>query len=198
MTLPNPTATRVPDPSVQSVTQQLEAEIAELQKQKDQQEEQEQQEIAAQFQSQQQEQEYYADNDVSGEVGTSIIDSSSQAHTAGSRDKERHAQMGGAHSPEHAPIREVSSEYEPTQELQTWVQPVPDPHAVTLPQPIEDEYGEILLKATHIPKPTIVLPLNEQTMDKALHAKVMDSVRWLAEWCKRSILVAPGRVFYKK
>lgn len=45
-------------------------------------------------------------------------------------------------------------------------------------------------------KPKIVLPLTEEELRKGLHHRVIDGVRWLAEWCRMMIKKYPGRVFY--
>ncbi len=78
------------------------------------------------------------------------------------------------------------------------MEPVPNAQTITLPKPVEDEYGEILLQATHIPRPNIVLPVTNDIIKKGLHHRIRDSIRWLAEWCQRTILLYPGRVFFPK
>lgn len=45
-------------------------------------------------------------------------------------------------------------------------------------------------------KQKIVLPLDQQQVTDGLHHNVMESVRWLAEWCVMMIKKYPGRVFY--
>lgn len=112
------------------------------------------------------------------------------------RDKERKDQMVGAPTPERAPMREISMEFEPPPEVQPYLEVKADPQTITLPTPIQDEYGELLLRAAALPKPKIILPLQEEELDKAFHHKVKDSIRWLAEWCKRVVLINPRRVFY--
>lgn len=42
----------------------------------------------------------------------------------------------------------------------------------------------------------IVLPLDEGEVKEGLHRKVLDSFRWVAEWCNYMIKKYPGRVFY--
>ncbi|MGI5827685.1 MAG: hypothetical protein ACOX6V_01540 [Patescibacteria group bacterium] len=121
-----------------------------------------------------------------------------KVQTVGSRDKERQEQTTGTTSPERVPVREVAAEFEPPLELKEWVEEIPNPQTVTLPKPVKDEYGEILIKSTQIARPNIVLPIDEEEIEKAFHHKVVDSIRWLAEWCHRNILLYPGRVFYKK
>lgn len=101
-------------------------------------------------------------------------------------------------SPESVPMREVSVDFEPSGEVGEFMEPVPDPQEFTLPTPVEDEFGEILLEATQVARPNIILPIDDQQIEKALHQKVVESIRWLAEWTKRVILMYPQRVFFKK
>ena len=42
----------------------------------------------------------------------------------------------------------------------------------------------------------IVLPLDRGDVERGMHAKLQDSVRWLSEWCVMMIKKYPGRVFY--
>lgn len=100
-------------------------------------------------------------------------------------------------SQEQVKFQEISTELEKDHELDKWVEEVPEAKAVTLPKPVQDDYGQILVEASQIPKPNITLPITEPEMEKALHHRVADSVRWLYEWAKRLILLQPGRVYYK-
>lgn len=88
-------------------------------------------------------------------------------------------------------------EFEPSEELAGWMEKV-EGEEITLPQPIRDEYGQILVRAATITKPKIVLPLTKKKVKKGLHHKVADSLRWLAEWCLRLLKMFPERVVYKK
>jgi hypothetical protein len=111
--------------------------------------------------------------------------------------KERQEQVIGSPSPERVPVKEVQAEFEAPAELEQWMEKKPDPQTITLPKPVEDDYGEILVQATQIPKPKITLPIDEEELEKGFHQKIANSIRWLAEWCRRNILLYPGRVFYK-
>jgi len=65
---------------------------------------------------------------------------------------------------------------------------------------VSDDQGNIVMQSAQQQsgKVKIVLPLNEEDVEKALHHKVFDAVRWLAEWCVFMIKKYPGRVFYKQ
>ena len=88
-------------------------------------------------------------------------------------------------------------EFEPSEELAGWMEKV-EGEEITLPQPIRDEYGQILVRAATITKPKIILPLTKKKVKKGLHHKVAESLRWLAEWCLRLLKMFPERVVYKK
>jgi hypothetical protein len=68
---------------------------------------------------------------------------------------------------------------------------------VSMPTQITDDSGGVI--ATSVPDaPEIDLPLSQDQVEKGLQHKVVDSVRWLAEYCVMMIKKYPGRVFYKQ
>lgn len=67
---------------------------------------------------------------------------------------------------------------------------------VSMPKQIVGDDGRVVAEAV-AEEPEIDLPLSEEEVKKGLHHKVMDSIRWLAEWCVYIIKKYPGRVFYK-
>lgn len=81
-------------------------------------------------------------------------------------------------------------------EVKEWIKEVKTAEEITLPQPVKDEYGQILVKAAAPVRPKIVLPLSQPKVKQGLHKKVAESVRWLAEWCLRIIKMFPKRVSY--
>jgi hypothetical protein len=75
------------------------------------------------------------------------------------------------------------------------VQPVVG-EEISLPQPITDETGQVIVD-TPIPQQVAVsLPLTEEEMSRALHLKIIYSLRWLAEWCRRLIKMVGGKFLY--
>lgn len=69
--------------------------------------------------------------------------------------------------------------------------------AVT-PKPIVDDYTQqILLKSSDPTNVKIKLPLTEEEIQTGLHRKVLESVRWLAEWCVRQVKMLGARAEYK-
>lgn len=100
--------------------------------------------------------------------------------------------------PENVKYKEIGAELEHDNELEQWVKEIPDAQTINIRKPVKDDYGQILIQASQVPKPNIVLPINQVEMEKALHHKIVDSIRWLYEWAKRNIKLYPKRVFYQK
>lgn len=67
---------------------------------------------------------------------------------------------------------------------------------VQMPSQIVDDAGQVVAQAVNN-DPVIDLPLTEAQVRDGLHHKMIDSVRWLAEWSVMIIKKYPGRVFYK-
>lgn len=68
---------------------------------------------------------------------------------------------------------------------------------ITLPQPVTDIGGGVILDNITSQQVTITLPLTEKEMNRALHLKIIYSLRWLAEWAKRLIKIVGGKFFYQ-
>jgi len=83
------------------------------------------------------------------------------------------------------------------QEVKNWVK-VEKKEEITLPQPIKDEYGQILMKSAQPDPAKIFLPLTQDQTKLALKKKITESVRWLAEWCLRILKMFPKRASYKQ
>lgn len=73
-------------------------------------------------------------------------------------------------------------------------QPTPAANAVAL---ADAAAKKIMGLAPKPQKQTIILPLDEDGVKQGLHRKVMDAIRWLAEWSVYMIKKYPGRVFYR-
>jgi hypothetical protein len=68
---------------------------------------------------------------------------------------------------------------------------------ISLPQPVTDDSGVVVMDNAAPKQVTITLPLTEEEMRRALHLKIIYSLRWLAEWCKRLVKIVGGKFFYK-
>ncbi|NMB56691.1 hypothetical protein GYA19_01990 [Candidatus Beckwithbacteria bacterium] len=113
--------------------------------------------------------------------------------------KEIKDQLISKNSPETGPLVENKTEFEIPAEVEKYMEKVDNVEDLTIPDPVDNEqYKEILEAATKIPKQKIILPLVQDEMEKGLRKKIVNSIRWLALWCHRNILLAPQRVFFKK
>jgi len=68
---------------------------------------------------------------------------------------------------------------------------------ITLPKPITDNSGQPILDNIAPQHITITLPLTEEEMQRALHLKIIYSLRWLAEWVKRLTKIFEGKFLYR-
>lgn len=92
-------------------------------------------------------------------------------------------------------IERVEKQTEISADVANYIQPSGQ---VTLPKPITDDYGQVVMQSAHQEEAAITLPLTETELRNGLHHKIIDSVRWLAEQCVYLIKKYPGRVFYSK
>ena len=111
--------------------------------------------------------------------------------------KEILTQLDRAKEKEKAPVYEYK-EPEVSPEVEGWLEKLEKGEEIRLPQPVTDDQGQVVLDDSTPQEPKIVLPLTKEEMERGLHKKVWESMRWLAEWCKRLIKKASGRVFYKE
>jgi len=68
---------------------------------------------------------------------------------------------------------------------------------ISLPQPVTDDTGAVILDDATPKNVTITLPLTEEEIQNALRLKVVESFRWLAEWTKRLLKKARGKFVYR-
>lgn len=103
---------------------------------------------------------------------------------------------------EQAALKEVDGyleavEKKPEIDEQTAIFVQPSPSLTPTPPVVTDDRGQVVLSDSQ-PKPTAIkLPLSETEVRDGLHHKIIDSLRWLAEFCVYLIKKYPGRVFYK-
>lgn len=65
------------------------------------------------------------------------------------------------------------------------------------PPMVSDTSGKVIMSSKSSAAPKIVLPLDEEEIRQGLHHKMIDAIRWLAEWSVYIIKKYPGRVFYR-
>ncbi len=98
------------------------------------------------------------------------------------------------------PVAEVIELKEPDsvpEEVAGWVEKLERGEDINLQQPVTD-HGQVVVSSSQPSGVKIVLPLTQDAVQQGLHAKIVDSMRWLAEWCIRIIKKFPGKVFYRK
>jgi hypothetical protein len=93
---------------------------------------------------------------------------------------------------ERPTVPEINEINEETPQIETIVG-----EEISLPQPITDDNSQVVVDNV-VPQQIVVkLPLTEQEMNRALHLKLVYSLRWLAEWTKRLIKIVGGKFIYK-
>jgi hypothetical protein len=110
---------------------------------------------------------------------------------------------------EQEPIPQVL-EQEAMQEVEGYIEQVekapeidqdsqlkPAPSQTPTPAPVIDDSGQTVMSSSE-PVAPIRLPLTETQVRDGLHHKLVDSFRWLAEYCVYLIKKYPGRVFYNQ
>ena len=111
-------------------------------------------------------------------------------------DKERVDSFG---KQEETPMTEYTRRVDLEPEVEGWLEKL-EKEDSRLQQPVLDDKGKIILDDAAKQKKgfKVVLPLTKDEVDKGLHHKVIDSIRWLAEWCIRMIKMFGSKVAYRK
>lgn len=68
---------------------------------------------------------------------------------------------------------------------------------ISLPQPVTDDGGRVIMDNVSPQRVVITLPLTEEEINQALHLKIIYSLRWLVEWSKRLLKIIKGKFLYK-
>ena len=90
---------------------------------------------------------------------------------------------------------EKSAEVPP--ELESWMEKV-ETHQVQPPQQVVvADQTATNLTGNYVAEPVIVLPLTQQKVQQGTKKSVVDSMRWLAEWCIRIMKKFHGKVVYR-
>lgn len=99
---------------------------------------------------------------------------------------------------EVTPMTEYTRKVDLEPEVEGWLEKL-EKEDSRLQQPVVDDKGKIILDDAAKQKKgfKVVLPLTKDEVDKGLHHKVIDSIRWLAEWCIRMIKMFGSKVAYR-
>ena len=106
----------------------------------------------------------------------------------------------GVGKQEVTPMTEYTRKVDLEPEVESWLEKLEKEDAA-LQQPVTDDKGQVVLDDVDDKKKNkfkVVLPLTKEDVDKGLHRKVLDSVRWLAEWCVRMMKMFSGKVAYRR
>ena len=115
----------------------------------------------------------------------------------GGKAKER---LDGGGKQESTPITEYTRQVDIEPEVESWLEKL-EKEDTTIQQPvIDDQTGQKVLEDKDKQRGDfkVVLPLTKDEVNKGIQHKVMDSVRWLAEWCLRMIKMFGNKVAYRK
>jgi hypothetical protein len=102
--------------------------------------------------------------------------------------------VSGVGVSEQVPIVESREPRELPEEVAGWLERV-ERDEIAEPKPVVHEGKTVVAPATPADI-EVTLPLTEEETKKGLHHKIVDSVRWLAQWCLR--LIDTGKAAYKK
>ncbi len=101
---------------------------------------------------------------------------------------------------EKTPITEYTRKVDIEPEVEGWIEKLEKEDA-QLQQPVtDDKTGQVVLDDLQKEKDKfkVILPLTKDEVEKGLHYKVVDSIRWLAEWCIRMIKIFGKKVVYRR
>ena len=98
---------------------------------------------------------------------------------------------------EVTPITEYTRKVDLEPEVEGWLEKL-EKEDTQLQQPVVDDQGKVVLDDAQKRGFKVVLPLTKDELEKGLHHKVIDSIRWLAEWCWRMIKMFGSKVAYRR
>ena len=110
------------------------------------------------------------------------------------------AKETGIGKQEVTPVTEFTRQVDIEPEVEGWLEKL-EKEDSKLQQPVtDDKTGQVVLDDNLKQQSNfkVVLPLTKDEVKKGLHHKVLDSVRWLAEWCIRMIKMFHEKVAYKR
>lgn len=99
---------------------------------------------------------------------------------------------------EKVPIVERVPPKEVGPEVKDWMEKLEAGEEIQLPQPvIDDTTGQVIVEPSTPQKVEVRLPLTEAEIQRGLHQEIVESIRWLAEWCQRLLKVVGKKFFYR-
>ena len=112
--------------------------------------------------------------------------------------KER-ADVGGG-TQEVTPITEFTRNVDLEPEVEGWLEKLEKEDAQLKQPVVNQQTGQVVLDdaAQQQAGFKVVLPLTKDEVEKGLKHKVVDSLRWLAEWCLRLVKMFGNKVAYRR
>jgi len=109
------------------------------------------------------------------------------------------AESSGEAKQEVTPITEYTRQVDLKPEVEGWLEKV-EKEDSQLQQPVVNQQtGQVVLDDSQQQTDfKAILPLTKDEVEKGLHYKIIDSVRWLAEWCIRMIKMFGNKVAYRR
>lgn len=98
---------------------------------------------------------------------------------------------------ETAPVVEVGPPKEVGPEVKDWMERLETGEEIQLPQPVTDDAGQVILDTSAPRQVEVKLPLTEAEIQRGLHQEIVNSIRWLAEWCRRLLKMAGTKFIYR-
>lgn len=99
---------------------------------------------------------------------------------------------------EVTPMTEYTRKVDLEPEVEGWLEKIEKEAAAVSPV-VDDTSGQVVLDDSQAQRDfKLVLPLTKSEVEKGLHHKILDSVRWLAEWCIRMIKMFGSKIAYKR
>jgi hypothetical protein len=99
---------------------------------------------------------------------------------------------------EVTPMTEYTRKVDLEPEVEGWLEKIEKEEAA-VPPVVDDTSGQMVLDDSQSQRDfKVVLPLTKSEVEKGLHHKILDSVRWLAEWCIKMIKMFGSKVAYKR
>ena len=102
---------------------------------------------------------------------------------------------------EVTPMTEYTRKVDLEPEVESWLEKL-EKEDTSLSKPVVDpsDDDKVILEDVKGDKDRfrVVLPMTKEEVDKGIHSKVIDSARWLAEWCIKMIKMFHGKVAYRR
>lgn len=94
---------------------------------------------------------------------------------------------------ESSPLVETREPEKLPEEVEGWLEKLERGEDIKLPQPVVSQ-GQTVVTAAEpdVTEDKLVLPMTEESMQKGLTMRLVESARWLAVWCARIIKKFPG------